>query len=138
MAIHVVRLGTPPVRGRLRLGTVRRPPRGVPKGEYAARGIYDVWLPTLAPSEALLKQARSREPGDERAWRTFARAYRREMQRPDARATLDLLAALSRRDELEVGCYCSDESHCHRSILRELLAERGAVLGERAPTEHQR
>jgi uncharacterized protein YeaO (DUF488 family) len=130
MTIHVVRLGTPPVRGRLRLGTVRRPPRGVPKAEYAARGIYDVWLPTLAPSEALLKTARTHAAGDERAWRAFARAYRREMQRPDARATLALLAALSQRDELEVGCYCAEEAHCHRSILRELLAEHGARLGQ--------
>jgi uncharacterized protein YeaO (DUF488 family) len=130
MTIHVVRLGTPPVCGRLRLGTVRRPPRGVPKAEYAARGIFDVWLPTLAPSDALLKSARARDTGDERAWRAFARAYRREMQRPDARATLALLAALSQRDELEVGCYCADEARCHRSILRELLADHGALLDE--------
>ena len=129
MAIHVVRLGTPPVPGRLRLGTVRRPPRGVPKAEYAARGLYDVWLPTLAPSEALLTQARA-HVADGRAWRAFARAYRREMRTPEARVTLGLLAALSRRDELEVGCYCADESRCHRSILRQLLAEHGAVLGD--------
>ncbi len=129
MTVHVIRLGSPPVPGRLRLGTVRRPPRGVPKAQRAARGFYDVWLPTLAPSEALLKSARAGNLDDERTWRAFARAYRREMKSPEASAALDLLAALSRRDELEVGCYCADEARCHRSILRELLAARGAVLG---------
>lgn len=129
MPVHVVRLGTPrsPDEG-VRIGTVRRPPRGVKKADWARRDFYDVWLPTLAPSEALLKQARARDPADERAWKAFARAYRREMERPDARATLDLLAALSQTTDFAVGCYCADESHCHRSILRSLLIARGAVV----------
>ncbi len=93
MAIHVIRLGTESVPGRLRLGTVRRPPRGVPKAQWASRGFYDVWLPTLAPSEALLKVSRNRLAGDERGWKTFARAYRKEMEAQDPRVTLDLLAA---------------------------------------------
>lgn len=129
MPVHVVRLGTPrsPDEG-LRLGTVRRPPRGVKKVDWAARDFYDVWLPTLAPSEALLKQFRARDPADDRAWKAFARAYRREMEQPDARATLDLLAALSQTTSFAVGCYCADESRCHRSILRSLLIARGAVV----------
>lgn len=129
MTVHVVRLGTPrlPDEG-LRIGTVRRPPRGVKKADRARRDFYDVWLPTLAPSESLLKQARALDLADERAWRAFARAYRREMDRPDARATLDVLAALSQTTHFAVGCYCEDESRCHRSILRSLLAARGAVL----------
>ncbi|HQL28747.1 MAG TPA: DUF488 family protein [Thermoanaerobaculales bacterium] len=127
MAIRVVRLGSPRREGEgLRVGTVRRPPRGVPKDEYASRDFYDVWLPELAPSEELLKRAHA--VSDEGSWRAFARAYRAEMKRPDARHLLDLLAALSRRTELAVGCYCADEARCHRSILRELLAERGAAI----------
>lgn len=108
------------------MGTVRRPPRGVPKAEHAARDFYDVWLPDLAPSEALVKQAQ-RAP-DERAWAAFALRYRAEMKRPEASRLLDLLAALSRRSDLAVGCYCADEARCHRSVLRELLREHGAVL----------
>lgn len=129
MAVHVVRLGSPraPDEG-LRLGTVRRPPRGVKKADWAKRDFYDVWLPTLAPSEALLKQARARDPADERGWKAFERAYRREMESPDARATLDLLAALSQTTNFAVGCYCADEHRCHRSILRRLLVARGAVV----------
>jgi len=127
MAIRVVRLGSPRLgREGLRIGTVRRPPRGVPKSEYGSRDLYDVWLPELAPSEELLKRARAAD--DERSWRAFARAYRAEMRQPERRHLLDLLAALSRQTSLEVGCYCADESHCHRSILRELLAERGALI----------
>ena len=127
MAIRVVRLGSPRAPGEgLRVGTVRRPPRGVPKSEYGSRDLYDVWLPELAPSEELLKRARAAD--DERSWRAFARAYRAEMRQPERRHLLDLLAALSRQTSLEVGCYCADESHCHRSILRELLAERGALI----------
>ena len=127
MVIRVVRLGSPrgPDEG-LRVGTVRRPPRGVPKDEYASRDLYDVWLPELAPSEALL--ARGRAAGDERSWRAFERAYRAEMKAPGARHLLDLLVALSRQTSLAVGCYCADERRCHRSILRELLAERGAEI----------
>ena len=127
MAIRVVRLGSPRLgREGLRIGTVRRPPRGVPKSEFASRDFYDVWLPELAPSEELLKRALAAD--DERSWRAFARAYRAEMRQPERRHLLDLLAALSRQTSLEVGCYCADESHCHRSILRELLAERGALI----------
>jgi uncharacterized protein YeaO (DUF488 family) len=110
----------------LRIGTVRRPPRGVPKAEYASRNLYDVWLPELAPSEALLKLGRAAD--DEKRWRTFARRYRAEMGRAEQRRLLDLLAALSRQTNFSVGCYCADERRCHRSILRELLAERGALF----------
>lgn len=128
MAIRVVRLGTPRGTGEgLRLGTVRRPPRGVPKAEFASRNFYDVWVPDLAPSEALLKQALSAD--SERAWRAFVRRYRMEMKRPEPARLLDLLAALSRQTNFSVGCYCADEGHCHRSILRELLKEKGAELG---------
>ena len=130
MSVRIVRLGSPRHPGEgLRLGTVRRPPRGVPKGEYAARDIYDVWLPTLAPSEALLKDARAAvADGDDKAWKSFVRRYRAEMKAPDARALLDVLAALSQQTNFAVGCYCADESRCHRSVLRELLAERGAKM----------
>lgn len=127
MAIRVVRLGSPRAAGEgPRLGTVRRPPRGVPKAEHASRDFYDVWLPDLAPSEGLVKQARG--ASDERAWGAFARRYRAEMKRPEAARLLDLLAALSRRADFAVGCYCPDEARCHRSVLRTLLRERGAVL----------
>jgi uncharacterized protein YeaO (DUF488 family) len=107
-----------------RLGTVRRPPRGVPKTQFAKRDFYDVWLPDLAPSEGLVAVARRAR--DERSWRTFERRYRAEMKRPHAARLLDLLAALSRHSSFSVGCYCEDETRCHRSILKELLAERGA------------
>jgi uncharacterized protein YeaO (DUF488 family) len=130
MGVRIVRLGSQrhPREG-LRLGTVRRPPRGVPKDEYASRDIYDVWLPTLAPSEALLKDARAAvTEGDEKAWKSFVRRYRAEMKSPDARALLDVLAALSHQTNFAVGCYCADESRCHRSVLRELLAEHGATM----------
>ena len=127
MAIHVVRLGSPRAAGEgPRLGTVRRPPRGVPKADHASRDFYDVWLPDLAPSEGLVKQARS--TSDERAWGAFVRRYRAEMKRPEAARLLDLLAALSRQADFAVGCYCPDEARCHRSVLRTLLRERGAVL----------
>jgi uncharacterized protein YeaO (DUF488 family) len=127
--IHIVRLGSTRMAGEgLRLGTVRHPPRGVPKSEHASRGFYDVWLPQLAPSAALVKQAQQAK--DEREWRAFARRYRTEMKRPEAARLLDLLAALSRETNLSVGCYCADERRCHRSVLRELLAEHGAELAE--------
>jgi uncharacterized protein YeaO (DUF488 family) len=127
VAIRVVRLGTPRVRGEgLRLGTVRRPPRGVPRSEHASRDFYDVWLPDLAPSEALVKQAL--KASDERAWRQFVRRYRTEMKRPEASRLLALLAALSRSADFSVGCYCEGEQRCHRSVLRELLREHGARL----------
>ena len=125
MAIRVVRLGSPRAQGEgLRLGTVRRPPRGVPKAEHASRDFYDVWLPDLAPSENLVRQALV--ASDERAWRAFARRYRAEMRRPEAALLLVLLAALSHETDLSVGCYCAEEAHCHRSVLRALLLEQGA------------
>lgn len=108
------------------MGTVRRPPRGVPKAEHASRDFYDVWLPDLAPSEELVKIALA--SADERSWRAFAKRYRAEMKRPPAARLLALLAALSHTSALSVGCYCEDESRCHRSILKELLAAHGARL----------
>jgi uncharacterized protein YeaO (DUF488 family) len=127
VAIRVVRLGSPREPGEgLRLGTVRRPPRGVPKSEHATRDFYDVWLPDLAPSESLVKQAL--QASDERAWRAFAKRYRAEMSRPPAARLLALLAGLSRQTNLSVGCYCADESRCHRSLLKDLLQEHGAKL----------
>ena len=114
----------------LRIGTVRRPPRGVPKDQYAARDLYDVWLPNLAPSEALLKSAQaSLAAGTSAGGRSFVRQYRAEMKRPENRALLDTLAALSQTADFSVGCYCADEARCHRSVLRALLEERGARLG---------
>ena len=125
MAVRVVRLGSPRAPGEgLRLGTVRRPPRGVPKAEFARRDFYDLWLPEAAPSEALVKLAQ--EATDAKDWTAFARKYRAEMAQPEKARLLDLLAALSRQTDFSVGCYCEDESKCHRSVLRELLAERGA------------
>lgn len=127
MAIRVVRLGSPRTPGEgVRVGTVRRPPRGVPKAEHASRDFYDVWLPELAPSEGLVKQAL--HASDERAWRSFARRYRAEMKRPEAAHLLALLAALSHQTNLSVGCYCADEEQCHRSVLKALLLEHGARL----------
>lgn len=127
MPIRVVRLGNPRFPGEgLRLGTVRRPPRGVPKAEFASRNFYDVWLPDLAPSEELLREGH--HATDERAWRRFVRHYRMEMKRPEAVRLLALLAALSRQTDFSVGCYCADEGRCHRTLLRELLAEQGAEL----------
>lgn len=127
MAIRVVRLGSPRTPGEgLRLGTVRRPPRGVPKAEHASRDFYDVWLPDLAPSESLVKEAL--HASDERARRGFAKRYRAEMKRPEATRLLVLLAALSHQTNLSVGCYCAKEACCHRSVLKALLLERGANL----------
>ena len=127
MAIRIVRLGSPRTPGEgLRIGTVRRPPRGVPKQRFADLDYYDVWLPALAPSEALVKQALSATTPA--AWRGFERRYRAEMAVKDAARLLDLLAALSHSASFSVGCYCEDESRCHRSVLRRLLEERGARL----------
>jgi uncharacterized protein YeaO (DUF488 family) len=127
VAIRVVRLGSPRGPGEgLRLGTVRRPPRGVPRSEYASRDFYDAWLPELAPSEVLVKQAL--RASNEREWRAFTRRYRGEMKRPEAVRLLRLLAALSHRTDLSVGCYCEDEARCHRSVLKALLREHGARL----------
>ncbi|MGD9646290.1 MAG: DUF488 domain-containing protein [Pirellulales bacterium] len=129
MPIVIVRLGSPrrPDEG-LRLGTVRRPPRGVPKADYARRDFFDVWLPALSPSPELLTEFRS--TADEKAWRSFARKFRQEMASPDAARLLDLLAALSRQTNFAVGCYCQDEQRCHRSVLRQLLSERGALFAD--------
>lgn len=125
MPIAVVKLGSQrkPVEG-LRLGTVRRPPRGVPKRDFSTRDFYDVWLPNLAPSAELL--AFAPHSLDERVWKKFERKYRAEMNQPDASRLLDLLAALSHQTNFSVGCYCEDEGRCHRSILKQLLAQRGA------------
>jgi uncharacterized protein YeaO (DUF488 family) len=127
VSLRVVRLGTPRLAGEgMRIGTVRRPPRGVLKEEFASRDFYDVWLPELAPSAELVAQAQRAET--DRDWQTFVRAYRKEMSRPEARHAIDLLAALSHCTNLSVGCYCADESRCHRRILRALLEDAGASL----------
>ena len=127
MAIRIVRLGSPRTQGEgLRLGTVRRPPRGVPKAKFGSRNFYDVWLPDLAPSEGLVKAGL--KAADERTWSTFVKRYRAEMKRPEAARLLALLAALSHQTNLSVGCYCEDEAHCHRSVLKTLLLEHGAKL----------
>ena len=122
MAIRIVRLGTPRTRGEgTRIGTVRRPPRGVPKEDYAKRDFYDAWLPDLAPTAPVIARAH-------KDWSAFVKAYRREMSKPAAQRLLEVLAQLSQGSNFSVGCYCEDESRCHRSILRELLAEHGAKL----------
>lgn len=127
MSISVVRLGDARERGEgIRLGTVRRPPRGVTKADIARRNFYDVWLPELSPSPALVKRALSARTAAELA--QFAKQYRREMSRPEPQRLLQLLAALSHGTSFSVGCYCEDETRCHRSILRSLLAEHGAKL----------
>ena len=127
MAARIVRLGSPRLRGEgLRIGTVRRPPRGVPKAKFASQNWYDVWFPLVAPSLETMKLAlRARTDAQ---WKAFARKYRREMAKPAASHALDLLVALSKRTNFSIGCYCKDESRCHRSLLRELLRERGARL----------
>ncbi len=128
MVVRVVRLGTPRAKDEgLRIGTVRRPPRGVPKSEFAAQDWYDVWFPNLSPSAETVKFAQ--EAKTPAQWAAFAKKYRAEMAAPDNARTLDLLAALSHQTNFSVGCYCEDEAHCHRSVLRELLAERGARFG---------
>ena len=127
MAVRIVRLGSERLLGEgLRLGTVRRPPRGVRKSEYAAKNFYDVWLPLLAPSPDLVKQALNAR--SDRDWNRFIAKYRREMSATDTTALLDVLAALSHQADFSVGCYCADESRCHRSVLRELLIERRAQV----------
>ena len=127
MTVRIVRLGSPRMAGEgLRIGTVRRPPRGIPKSEYAAQDWYDVWFPNLSPSPATL--ALGRAATTERALAGFMKRFRSEMDTADNRRTLDLLAALSHQADFSVGCYCADESRCHRSVLRALLEERGANL----------
>ncbi|MBZ0131466.1 MAG: DUF488 family protein [Rhodocyclaceae bacterium] len=128
MAVRVVRLGTPRAKHEgLRIGTVRRPPRGVPKSEFASQDWYDVWFPNLSPSAETVKLAQSAKTPAQ--WAAFARKYRAEMATPDNAHTIDLLAALSHQTNFSVGCYCEDEARCHRSVLRALLAERGAKFG---------
>jgi uncharacterized protein YeaO (DUF488 family) len=127
MAVRVVRLGSKRYAGEgLRIGTVRFPPRGVPKSRYGADDWYDVWLPDLAPTAELVRSARS--ASTDARWAAFARKYRAEMSRPERARLLDLLAALSHRTNFSVGCYCADESRCHRSVLGALLRERGAKM----------
>lgn len=127
MAIRVVRLGTPRARGEgARIGTVRRPPRGVPKSEFASRDWYDVWFPNLAPGVETMKLGQ--EAKTPAQWAAFARKYRAEMAKPEAGHAIELLATLSRQANFSVGCYCEDEARCHRSILRALLVERGAEV----------
>ena len=127
MAVRIVRLGTPraPDEG-LRIGTVRRPPRGVPKAHFASDDWYDVWYPNLAPAADTVQQALAAQTDKE--WAAFTRKYKHEMAAPDPAHTLDLLAALSHRTNFAVGCYCENEARCHRSLLRELLAQRGAAI----------
>ena len=128
MGVRVVRLGSARERGEgLRIGTARRPPRGVRKTDYARRNFYDVWLPELAPSQKWVSWALS-EPWTDARWKKYARNYRREMREPRAERLIQLLAALSHGTNLSVGCYCEDEARCHRSLLRELLREHGAKL----------
>ncbi|MDM0006160.1 DUF488 family protein [Variovorax sp. J22G73] len=130
MSIRIVRLGTPRAPGEgLRVGTVRRPPRGVPKTEFASHDWYDVWYPNLSPSVETMKQAQEAQAsGSTAQWNAFVRKFKAEMAAPDASRSLDLLAALSHGTALSVGCYCEHESRCHRGVLRGLLAERGADI----------
>jgi uncharacterized protein YeaO (DUF488 family) len=128
MAVRIVRLGSARGRGEgLRIGTVRHPPRGVPKDQHAAQNWYDVWLPELAPSSQLVKFAQAAD--SPRQWATFVRRYRAEMAAPEKVHLLRLLATMSRTSNFSVGCYCADETHCHRSVLRGLLKELGGTLG---------
>lgn len=127
MALRIVRLGSPRAPGEgLRIGTVRRPPRGVPRSAFASQDWYDVWFPILAPSAGLVQQAHGTKTAAD--WAAFFRRYKAEMKARDAAHALDLLAALSQHSDIAVGCYCDDEAHCHRTALRELLVARGARL----------
>ena len=127
MTLRIVRLGTGRVRGEgLRIGTVRRPPRGVPKSEFASQNWYDVWFPNLAPSAELMKLGRAAE--SEKDWAVFVKKYRSEMADPEKSRVLDLLTALSHQTNFSVGCYCENEARCHRSVLRELLEKKGAKI----------
>ena len=132
MSVRIVRLGTPRAKGEgTRIGTVRRPPRGVPRSQFATQNWYDVWFPTLAPSTETMKLGQAAATPAQ--WAAFTRKYRTEMGSPEARHAMELLAALSHSTDFSVGCYCEDEHHCHRSILRQLLAERGAKMGPEHP-----
>ena len=127
MPIRIVRLGTPRAKGEgTRIGTVRRPPRGVPKTEFASRDYYDVWYPNLSPSPETMKLGQNAKTPAQ--WAAFTRKYRTEMAKPDNARTIELFAVLSHQSDFSVGCYCEDEERCHRSVLRELLAAKGAKL----------
>ncbi len=127
MPVRIVRLGTPRHADEgTRIGTVRRPPRGVPKTEFATQDWYDVWFPTLAPSVPTMKLAQAAET--ERDWEAFGKKFKTELAAPEASRALDVLAAMSRASNFSVGCYCEDEVHCHRSVLRAELAARGAAI----------
>jgi uncharacterized protein YeaO (DUF488 family) len=127
MVMRIVRLGSPRAKGEgIRIGTVRRPPRGVPKDQFAARDFYDVWYPNLAPSLELMKQAQAAETPAQ--WTAFVRKFRAELASPERVHDLELLAALSHQADFAIGCYCADETHCHRSVLRDLLAALGARI----------
>jgi len=127
MAISIVRLGSPRKRDEgLRLGTVRRPPRGVAKKDFAKLNYYDVWVPDLSPSQALVSFGLKAK--DDKSWKTFERKYRAEMKKPEPSRLIDLLAAMSRHANFAVGCYCENEDRCHRSILGKLFAEHGAEM----------
>lgn len=134
MVMRVVRLGSPRVEGEgTRIGTVRRPPRGVPKAQFASQNWYDVWFPNLSPSLETMKLGQNaRTPAQ---WAVFTRRYRAEMATPDNSHVIELLAKLSHQCNFSVGCYCENEAHCHRSVLRELLAEKGAKLDVSAPED---
>jgi uncharacterized protein YeaO (DUF488 family) len=127
MTVRIVRLGTKRVPNEgIRIGTVRRPPRGVSKNEYSAQNWYDVWFPNLSPSPQTLKLGQNAE--NENEWKGFLRKFRAEMAAPENSRTLDLLAALSYQSNFSIGCYCADEQRCHRSVLRTLLLERDAKV----------
>lgn len=128
MTVRIVRLGSPRVAGEgTRIGTVRRPPRGVPREQFAAQDWYDVWYPNLAPSVELMKLGQSAV--SDKDWQAFKKKYRAEMATPENSRTIELLAVLSQQAHFSVGCYCEDEARCHRSVLQELLAAKGASLG---------
>ena len=132
MVVRVIRLGSPREEGEgTRIGTVRRPPRGVPKSEFASRNWYDVWFPNLAPSLETMKLGQAANTPAQ--WAAFTRKYRAEMTTPENSHAIELLATLSQQSNFSVGCYCENEAHCHRSILRELLTEKGAKLETSAP-----
>ena len=132
MVARIVRLGTPRMEAEgVRIGTVRRPPRGVPKTEFASLNYYDVWFPTLAPSPETMKLAQ--EAKTPAQWAHFVRKYRAEMAKPDANHAVELLATLSHSANFSVGCYCENEARCHRSVLRALLVEKGAEIEHRTP-----
>jgi len=132
MAIRVVRLGSPRLEGEgIRIGTVRRPPRGVPKSEFASRNYYDVWFPNLAPSVETMKLGLGAKTLAQ--WSRFIKKYRAEMATPENRHAIELLSALSHQCNFSIGCYCENEAHCHRSVLRELIVEKGAKLEPPTP-----